>query len=383
MKTETLAIAAFIMASIGLSGFQIAYAQVLDRDVEAPTPGLNGTAGTGSPNVSIDISPLEPLPVNGTVTISLEDVVDTNMNEIPPQGVTVIIRNESVTVTNHEVTIEESELEPEESDTASIATGTNETTNMTSGGNEIASSMPPAAGPRFNAGDIAQTNSLNLDSDVKNLVILIPDKRLVTQNFLPLDATIVEGTKVIWTNADEGDIHGISLQDNDMDVLLTNATIPYKNGTEYTFDTQGTFTFYDPTDTDPTTNVTGTINVIAPADAPDNLSTNATQATAGLFVVQAEDKAYFDQHFNTLEYHVEDSHMIPGPDGNDIQVYVYTQKSGMYSTIVDKTSVKSDFVDAQIEDGAPEQDDEDVADEDDDDDSDDDDGSTDEDEDEG
>jgi hypothetical protein len=109
MKIETLA--TVIMASIALTGFQVVYAQVLDRDVEAPpTPGLNGTAGS-PPNVSIDISPLDPLPTNGTVTMSLEDVVDTNMNEIPPPGVTVIISNEAVTVTNHEVTIEEPETE--------------------------------------------------------------------------------------------------------------------------------------------------------------------------------------------------------------------------------------------------------------------------------
>lgn len=116
MKTETLA-TTVIMASIALTGFQVVYAQVLDRDVEAPTPGLNGTAITESPDVSIDISPLEPLPVNGTVTMSLEDVVDTNMNEIPPQGVTVIISNQSVTVTNHEVTIEETETETVEPET--------------------------------------------------------------------------------------------------------------------------------------------------------------------------------------------------------------------------------------------------------------------------
>jgi hypothetical protein len=108
MKTETLAIV--IMTSIALTGFQAVYAQVLDRNVEAPTPGLNGTA-SAPPNVSIDISPLDPLPTNGTVTMSLEDVVDTNMNEIPPQGVTVIISGDAVTVTNHEVTIEEPETE--------------------------------------------------------------------------------------------------------------------------------------------------------------------------------------------------------------------------------------------------------------------------------
>jgi plastocyanin len=224
---------------------------------------------------------------------------------------------------------------------------TNESANTTSGGGEP--SPVPAAGPRFNAGDIAQTNSMKLDSDVHNLVVLIPDKRLVNQGFLPLDATIVEGTKVIWSNGDKLNPHGISLvQDSDNQTLLSNGTIPYQNGTEYTFDTQGTYTVSDPMNTDPTA-PKGKINVIAPGNAPDNLSTNSTQATAGLFVVQAEDKDYFDAHFNTLGYHVEDTYMIPGPEGNDIQVYVYTQKSGKYSTIIDRTAIKTQFTDAQIE----------------------------------
>ena len=116
MKTEVLAVAV-IMASMTLPGLQVVYAQVLDLDVETPTSGLNGTASAEPPAMSIDISPLESLPINGTVTMSLEDVVDTNMNEIPPPGVTVIISNEAVTVTNHEVTIEEPETETEEVET--------------------------------------------------------------------------------------------------------------------------------------------------------------------------------------------------------------------------------------------------------------------------
>ncbi|HZD34230.1 MAG TPA: hypothetical protein VE130_03410 [Nitrososphaeraceae archaeon] len=209
----------------------------------------------------------------------------------------------------------------------------------------------PATGLRFSAEDIAKTNSLKLDSDVDNLVVLIPDTRLITQGFLPQEATIVEGTKVIWSNADnstEGKMHGISLvQDSDNQVLLSNDTIPVDNGVEYTFDSQGTYTFSDPTNADPTA-PSGKIVVVAPGNAPDNLSTNSTQATAGLFVVQAEDKDYFDKHFNTLGYHVEDTYMIPGPEGNDIQLYVYTQKSGKYSTIVDRTAIKQNFIDDQI-----------------------------------
>ena len=233
-----------------------------------------------------------------------------------------------------------------------VMPGTDELANTPSSGG--GSSTVPAAGPRFNAGDIAQTNSMKADSDVHNLVILIPDTRLVTQGFLPVVATIVEGTKVIWSNGDnseqspQGNLHGISLvQDSDNQVLLTNGSIPFGDAAEYTFDTAGTYTFSDPTNTDPTA-PKGKINVIAPANAPDNLSTNSTQATAGLFVVQADDKDYFDQHFNTLGYHVEDSYMIPSESGNDIQVYVYTQKSGKDSTIIDRTGLKSEFVDSHI-----------------------------------
>jgi plastocyanin len=235
-----------------------------------------------------------------------------------------------------------------------VLPGTEEPANTTSSEGGVGSSTAPTAGPRFNAGDIAQTNSMKLDSDVHNLVVLIPDKRLVNQGFLPLDATIVEGTKVIWSNADnstmspQGTPHGISLvQDSDNQVLLTNGTIPFGDAAAYTFDTAGTYTFSDPTNTDPAA-PKGKVNVIAPANAPDNLSTNSSQATAGLFVVQADEKDYFDQHFNTLGYHIEDSYMIPGPDGNDIQVYVYTQKSGKDSTIIDRTGLKSTFVDDHI-----------------------------------
>lgn len=42
------------------------------------------------------------------------------MNEIPPQGVTVIITNESVTATNHGVTIEGMETDTEEPEPSQV-----------------------------------------------------------------------------------------------------------------------------------------------------------------------------------------------------------------------------------------------------------------------
>ena len=66
---------------------------------------------------NISINPVEPLPGNGTVSVSTEGVTDTDMNVIPPEGVSVIISNDTATVTNQEVdiaTAEEDEGEGEE-----------------------------------------------------------------------------------------------------------------------------------------------------------------------------------------------------------------------------------------------------------------------------
>jgi TATA-binding protein-associated factor Taf7 len=66
---------------------------------------------------NISINPVEPLPANGTVSVSTEGVTDTDMNVIPPEGVTVIMSNDTVTVTNQEVdiaTAEEAEEDEED-----------------------------------------------------------------------------------------------------------------------------------------------------------------------------------------------------------------------------------------------------------------------------
>jgi TATA-binding protein-associated factor Taf7 len=62
-------------------------------------------SGTLTDGANISINPEEPLPANGTVSISTEGVTDTDMNVIPPEGVAVIISNDTVTVTNQEVDI--------------------------------------------------------------------------------------------------------------------------------------------------------------------------------------------------------------------------------------------------------------------------------------
>jgi hypothetical protein len=66
---------------------------------------------------NISINPEEPLPANGTVSISTEGVTDTDMNVVPPEGIYVIISNDTVTVTDQPIDIptadEDEEEEPE------------------------------------------------------------------------------------------------------------------------------------------------------------------------------------------------------------------------------------------------------------------------------
>jgi hypothetical protein len=67
---------------------------------------LDKEASTGNltEDVDISISPGEELPANGTVSVSTEGATDMDINEFPPQGVTVIIQNDTIVVTNNPVT---------------------------------------------------------------------------------------------------------------------------------------------------------------------------------------------------------------------------------------------------------------------------------------
>jgi hypothetical protein len=71
-------------------------AQVLERDP------INATVGA---TIQMTIDPLEPLPPNGTVTMSMQGMNDVDFKDYAPAGVTVIIGNESSTVTNQPVQI--------------------------------------------------------------------------------------------------------------------------------------------------------------------------------------------------------------------------------------------------------------------------------------
>ena len=99
-------------AGLGLIILSTTQVSAQPLTMDTPTGNLTG-------EIDISIDPAEPLPGNGTATISTEGATDTDLNGFPPEGVYVIISSDTVTVTNQTVDIATSEEEGSESDTGS------------------------------------------------------------------------------------------------------------------------------------------------------------------------------------------------------------------------------------------------------------------------
>ena len=93
----------------GLGLIILSTTQVSAQPLTMDTPSGNLTG-----EIDISIDPAEPLPANGTSTISTEGATDTDLNGFPPEGVNVIISSDTVTVTNQTVDIGTSEEEGSE-----------------------------------------------------------------------------------------------------------------------------------------------------------------------------------------------------------------------------------------------------------------------------
>jgi len=219
---------------------------------------------------------------------------------------------------------------------------------------------------QFDAQSVYTSNSIQTDADVTNLVILIPEQQTISRPFVPQDATIVEGTTVIWINGQKDTVHGIAVQNEEGEELFSNSSIPYRNGASFTFDEGGTYTYSDTQNP----SVQGTINVIGPEDSQDIVETNSTTKTVGAFVVPTEEDDWWQIHLNSLGFNIKSSYDIGQGEGtvtNNAAVtglgeeeaeedtgddsrtfYVYTQKLDKYGTVVYRVDTKIDALQEQI-----------------------------------
>ena len=110
MKKVPLEFVSVLITGRGL--FLLSTVQVSAQPLVKDTP-----TGSLTDGANISINPEEPLPANGTVSISTQRAADSDMNVFPPEGVSVIISSNSVTVTNQPVDIATAEREDEEAET--------------------------------------------------------------------------------------------------------------------------------------------------------------------------------------------------------------------------------------------------------------------------
>jgi hypothetical protein len=61
--------------------------------------------------LDVKIDATEPLPANGTIAVDISGADDIDIDVIPPEGVSIIVTNTTVTVTNHLVEISEGATE--------------------------------------------------------------------------------------------------------------------------------------------------------------------------------------------------------------------------------------------------------------------------------
>ena len=104
-----------IIAILVAAFFSLAYgnpivsAQLIVKD-ETPT---NATE-----ELDVKIYPTEPLPANGTLIVDISDADDLDIETIPPEGVTIVMTNTTITLTNEDIEI------PDQDDNESPSTGT-------------------------------------------------------------------------------------------------------------------------------------------------------------------------------------------------------------------------------------------------------------------
>jgi hypothetical protein len=119
MNTNTTPAVVFIAAILLVSTAATttsAYGQLLSK--ENPSLVIEGqTLNTTADDLDIDLT-IHPndnfSDPSGQETISTEGATDIDINDIPQEGITVIIQNQTVTVTEHPVTIQGGDLAAEE-----------------------------------------------------------------------------------------------------------------------------------------------------------------------------------------------------------------------------------------------------------------------------
>ena len=128
--------------------------------------------------------------------------------------------------------------------------------------------------PNLNATSVYDSGQMVLGSNLKHLVIVIPNEghhgpgeedeaRFIAQPFLPQNAIVGPGTQVAWFNGDVGHEHNIVVRDaNGAQLFETGEFTELEASTPITFNTTGDFEYADTVEYEGGFVMTGNIRVV-------------------------------------------------------------------------------------------------------------------------
>ena len=179
-------------------------------------------------------------------------------------------------------------------------------------------------GSQLDGQHIYETGSITADSDVKTLVITIPDNAgadsSAWEGFLPSNATVAVGTNVVVLNADVNATHTITMSGGE-NQSATQA-VPYQNSTAFLLNETGEYTF-----TDQATQISATVSV-AENDSTDDPVTNEFRSAVGLFVAPSNAKSSFEGHLNNLGFNAVSTYNFSGTQNASAAETTTTNASG-------------------------------------------------------
>jgi hypothetical protein len=71
--------------------------------VNAQLVVIDETPTTLTEELDVKIYPTEPLPANGTVIVGITEADDIDIETIPPEGVTIVMTNTTITITDENI----------------------------------------------------------------------------------------------------------------------------------------------------------------------------------------------------------------------------------------------------------------------------------------
>lgn len=171
------------------------------------------------------------------------------------------------------------------------------------------------------ATDIFNNKEYIIPSDVKNLVVLIPNEghhgpgeddeaRFLDQSFVPESTIINEGTSVIWFNGDVGHEHDIVItsSNDNTPIYQTGEFTEFEVG-NYTFNEVGEFRYADTVEYDNGYIMGGNISVTGSNDSDsESLQTVSDSDTVGILMVPTQDVFQYTSDLESRGFLLDSTH---------------------------------------------------------------------------